>query len=149
MTNVVGHSSSLDALGHDPDNGLTPSQGNCCCRMSFPLKTCSHLRTSQLQLRNVLPQRQRTFGRSVLCFSRYDISCYLFGIFLSDSTQCGLSAGGRWLETAVQSSPGRPLSVQLGSAASSAQPAQQLQVQANNVQGAMLEPSVANKNWVC
>jgi len=57
-------------------------------------------------------------------------------------------AGGRWLEAAVQGTPGRALTVQLGSAASSAQPTDQLQVQAGNVQGAMLEPSAANKNWV-
>lgn len=48
----------------------------------------------------------------------------------------------------MQGTPGRQLSVQLGSA-TSAQPAVELQAQANDVQGAMLEPSVANKNWVC
>ena len=57
-------------------------------------------------------------------------------------------AGGRGLEAAVQSTPGRSMTVQLGSAAGTSQPTEQLQVQAGNVQGAMLESSVANKNWV-
>lgn len=57
-------------------------------------------------------------------------------------------AGGRWLQAAAQSTPGRPLSVQIGSAAASAQPVEELEVFKSGVQGAMLEPSVANKNWV-
>lgn len=57
-------------------------------------------------------------------------------------------SGGKWLETALQSSPGRPLAVQIASASSSAGPATELSTQSGNVQGAMLDPSVANKNWV-
>ncbi|KAA6430083.1 MAG: transmembrane protein [Trebouxia sp. A1-2] len=64
------------------------------------------------------------------------------------STVCTCKAGGRWLEAAVQSTAGRPLSVQLGSIASSVQPTEELEVFKRGVQGAMLEPSVANKNWV-
>lgn len=79
---------------------------------------------------------------------------------------------GRSLETSVATSAGRNLTVQLrSSGASASQSASQSMSQsasraprqassavsevasniqqAGNVEGAMLEPSVANKNWVC